>query len=88
MKEAKRSSLERIKIIEGQIRKIREMIETQKYCVDIMVQSLAVQKSLASLNRLILADHLKSCLIEQIKSGQEEKSIQELLQLYYLESKS
>lgn len=63
------------------------MIEQDSYCVDIMTQSLAAQKGLASLNKHLLDNHLKHCVVDQIKSGQEEKSIAELIHLYHLDNK-
>lgn len=77
----------RIKIIQGQLKKIDQMISDNAYCVDVMIQSLAVQKSLESLNRLLLEGHLKSCVINQIREGKNHKVVKELLQLYHLEHK-
>jgi len=83
----KQRASHRIKIIQGQMKKIEQMITDNRYCVDVMVQSLAAQKSLESLNRLLLAGHLKTCVISQIKEGENDKVVKELLQLYHLEHK-
>ena len=74
----------RIKIIKGHLKKIEEMIEEDRYCMDIIIQSLAAQKSLASLNKLLLENHLKCCVTSQFKNGEEEKAIKELIELYDL----
>lgn len=87
MKTTKKRAQHRIKIIQGQLKKIEEMIEKDRYCVDIMIQSLAVQKSLSSLNKLILENHLRTCVVDQIKSGKEKKALNELANLYHLENK-
>lgn len=88
MRTDKQTATHRLKIIQGQINKILEMVESNRYCIDIMTQSLAVQKSLASLNRQLLANHLKTCVVDHIKSGQEEKAVSELMHLYHLEDKN
>lgn len=74
----------RIKIIEGHVKAISKMIENDAYCVDIVLQSLAVQKALKKLDMTIIEDHMKSCLIDQIKNGETEKATKELLDIYKL----
>ncbi|MDO8581612.1 MAG: metal-sensitive transcriptional regulator [bacterium] len=74
--------LHRIKIIEGQLRGIRRMLEEDKYCVDILTQSLAVQKSLRSLDTLLLKNHLETCVLSSMKNKTGKKYIDELARLY------
>jgi DNA-binding FrmR family transcriptional regulator len=83
----KRRALHRSKIIEGQFKALLKNIEADNYCVDIMTQSLAIQKSLASLNKLVLENHLQTCAKDQLTStnpADNDKAIAELLQLYEL----
>jgi len=63
---------------------LEKMIENEEYCIDILTQSLAIQKSLRSLGKLILENHLKTHVPEQMKNGEEEKAVNELLDLYKL----
>ena len=70
--------IHRLNRIEGQIRGIRGMIERGAYCPDILVQSAAAGAALNSFNRVLLANHIKSCVIQDIKDGKEE-TIEELL---------
>ena len=84
MKASKDRASHRIKIIKGHLEKIEEMIEEDRYCMDIIIQSLAAQKSLASLNKLLLENHLKCCIKTQFLSGKEDKAIKELVKLYDL----
>lgn len=75
------------KIIEGQIKGLQKMIDNEQYCMDILTQSLAIQKSLASLNKLIVENHLTTHITEMLSSGEEKeqtKAIEELLNLYEL----
>jgi len=85
--EIKKRAVHRTKIIEGQIKGLEKMIDKEAYCMDILTQSLAVQKSLASLNKLILENHLRTHITEMMGSGdesQQEKALHELLKLYEL----
>jgi DNA-binding FrmR family transcriptional regulator len=84
--EIKKRAAHRLKIIEGQIKGLEKMIDNEAYCMDILTQSLAMQKSLASLNKLILENHLRTHIIEMMGSGEEqqEKALDELLKLYEL----
>ena len=84
MKAPKNRADHRIKIIHGHCKKIEQMIKEDRYCMDIIVQSLAAQKSLASLNKLLLENHLKCCIKTQFQNGEEEKAIKELVELYDL----
>ena len=85
--EIKKRASHRSKIIEGQFKGLQKMIDNEEYCMDILTQSLAIQKSLASLNNLILENHLRTHIAEMRASGKEggaEKATEELLKLYEL----
>lgn len=66
-----RSLTVRLNRIEGQISGIRKMIEENRYCPDILVQVSAVQSALNSFNKELLASHIKSCVVDDIKAGNE-----------------
>ncbi|MBI4032809.1 metal-sensing transcriptional repressor [Candidatus Berkelbacteria bacterium] len=85
---AKQRALHRIKIIQGHLKKVEEMIAADAYCVDTITQSLAVQSSLKSLNKLLLAHHLGHCAVDQVRTGQAETMVKELTKLYELEARS
>ena len=73
--------MRRLKIAEGHVRKVREMVEDDQYCVDIIYQSLAVQNALKQIDTLLLEDHLHTCIPKAIQ-GIDQKKQEELLQLY------
>lgn len=75
-------ALHRIKILEGQLRGIRRMLEEGAYCIDILTQSLAVQHSLRSLDVTLLKQHLETCVLSNMKNKKGEKYVDELLTLY------
>ncbi len=74
----KKAMLTRLNRIEGQIRGIRKMVENDIYCPDILIQVSAVTSALNSFNKVLLAEHVRSCVAEDIRSGKDE-SIDELV---------
>lgn len=83
----KKRAAHRTKILEGQIKGLQKLIDNETYCMDILTQSLAIQKSLASLDKLILENHMRTHIVEMMSSGdekQQEKALAELLELYKL----
>ena len=70
--EEQKDLLKRLKLAEGQIRGIRNMVENDAYCPDILVQVSAVTAALNSFNKKLLACHIRSCVSEDIRSGNEE----------------
>lgn len=76
--EEKRALLNRLSRIEGQVRGIKAMVEDDKYCVDILTQTAAVASAVNSFSREILEAHIRSCVINGVKSGDDEK-IEELI---------
>ena len=87
IEDIKQRALHRAKILEGQMRGVQKMIENEDYCVDILTQSLAIQKSIGSLNKLILENHVRTHVKEKFSSSSEEskeQAIEELLSLYEL----
>jgi len=86
----KRRALHRSKILQGQLKGLEKMIEKEEYCLDILTQSLAIQKSLSSLNKLVLENHLKTHIPEKLASKSEKvqkEAIDELLGLYELNNR-
>ena len=66
---------------------LEKMINQEEYCMDVIIQSLAIQKSLSSLNKLVLENHLKTHITEKLSSNDEKskaEAVQELLDLYEL----
>lgn len=70
--------IHRLSRIEGQIRGIRGMVERDAYCTDILVQVAAVSAALNSFNKVLLANHIRTCVAQDIRDGKEE-TIDELV---------
>lgn len=84
----RKSISHKLKIIAGQIEGLSKMIDKNKYCVDVLTQSLSIQKSLQKIDKQILEEHIHGCVVDQIKNGEEEKSTDELVKIYALYRKS
>ena len=78
--EEKKQLIRRLKLAEGQIRGIQKMVEEDAYCPDILIQVSAVTSALNSFNRELVSCHLKSCVSEDIREGNEE-AIDEFLKV-------
>ena len=64
--------IHRLNRIEGQIRGIRGMVEKDAYCTDILAQVAAANAALNSFNKVLLANHIKTCVTQDIRDGKEE----------------
>jgi CsoR family transcriptional regulator, copper-sensing transcriptional repressor len=84
----KKRALHRSRIIQGQLRGVEKMIENEDYCVDIITQTLAIQKSLRSLNKLLVENHLRTHVGEMFDQGGERRdaAVAELLNVYELQN--
>lgn len=81
------SLVRRLKIIEGQVRGLREMIEKGSYCIDVITQSSAIKQGLSNVEDLLLEGHLSHCVVNQIKSGNSTKAVGEMIKVYKLKRK-
>ncbi|MGN0334779.1 MAG: metal-sensing transcriptional repressor [Lachnospiraceae bacterium] len=73
-----KSLMNRLSRIEGQIRGIRGMLEKDAYCTDILMQVSAANAALNAFNKELLANHIKTCVAEDMREGKEE-TIDELV---------
>ena len=64
--------IHRLNRIEGQIRGIRNMLENDAYCPDILIQSAAVNAAVNAFNKELLASHIRSCVVHDIRDGHDE----------------
>jgi DNA-binding FrmR family transcriptional regulator len=63
------------------------MIEEEKYCIDVITQTSAVKSALSGVEDELMSSHLSTCVIDQIKDGQERKAIGEIIKVYSLKRK-
>jgi DNA-binding FrmR family transcriptional regulator len=80
-----KSLINRLNRIEGQVRGVRKMVETDVYCVDILTQVSAIQSALNAFNKELLGNHIKTCVADGIRADNDEvidelvKTIQRLM---------
>ncbi len=70
--------IHRLNRVEGQIRGIKRMVEDNAYCTDILIQVSAANAALNSFNKVLLANHIRTCVAEDIREGKED-TIDELV---------
>lgn len=82
----KKRAHHRTKIMQGQLKGVEKMIAEEEYCMDIIAQTLAIQKSLSSLNKLLIENHIRTHVTENLAQHDKNQAetINELLALYEL----
>jgi DNA-binding FrmR family transcriptional regulator len=83
--QTKAKALGRLRRIEGQVQGIQRMVEEDKECVDILLQLTAVQGAVEQVQKLLLGQHLESCLAEAVRSGNardRQRKMDELLEVF------
>lgn len=87
MKYDKQKLIRRLKIVEGQVRGLQEMIEKETYCVDVITQTSAVKQALSNIEDVLMENHLNTCALDQMKKDQSQKATDEILKVYRLKRK-
>ena len=70
--EERKKLINRLKRVEGQIRGIIGMLENDAYCIDILTQVSAINAALNSFNKVLIANHIRTCVKENIQAGNDE----------------
>lgn len=83
----KEKLIRRLKIIEGQVRGLQEMIAADTYCIDVITQTSAVKQGLSNIEDALLSTHLSTCVVRQMKGGEEKQAVEEILKVYQLKRK-
>ena len=81
-KDLKERILHRLKIAQGHLKKVSEMVEEDEYCIDILHQSQAVQSAIKETDNLILENHLKTCASDAIARGKKDEAIEEVMNVF------
>ena len=83
----KQRLLRRLKIVEGQVRGLQEMIDKDAYCIDVITQTSAVKQALSGIEDSLMENHLGTCVVDQMQKGRQSASIAEILKVYRLKRK-
>lgn len=79
--------IRRLKLLEGQVRGLQKMVDSDTYCIDVITQTSAVKQGLSNVEDMLLENHLGGCILNQVKSGQTSKAKEEILKVYKLKRK-
>jgi DNA-binding FrmR family transcriptional regulator len=88
--ETRKQAIDRLRSIEGHARGVARMVEEDAYCIDVLKQTLAIQRAIDKLNALILEGHLETCVTTAIRSSspkERERVIHELLDVFETSAK-
>lgn len=78
----RKSVSHRLAIVDGHLRKVRRMVDEGAYCIDIIHQSRAIQQALKKFDEQVLAEHLRTCVARDMRSGQSDKATKELMTIF------
>lgn len=87
MSKTKQKLIRRLKIIEGQVRGLQDMLAKDTYCIDIITQTSAVKNALSGVEDTLMENHLSTCAINQIQKGKQNDTIKEILKVYKIKRK-
>lgn len=78
----KQNASRRLRIVDGHIKKIIEMIDNDTYCIDILQQTSAVKNAIKKTEEILLMNHMNSCVAKAVNSSGKEKAIEELAKVF------
>jgi len=81
-KDTKERIQHRLKIVQGHLKKVQVMVETDVYCIDIIHQSQAIQNALKEVDNVILETHLKACVSDAIIEGRKDEAVTEVMNVF------
>jgi len=87
-REIKESTLRRLRRIEGQVRGLSRMVETDRYCIDIVTQIAAVRAALRRVEEEVLSDHVAHCVNDAVASGNKADQRRKIAELMAVVSRS
>jgi len=87
MSPTKQKLVRRLKIVEGQVRGLQEMLRKDTYCIDVITQTSAVKQALSGIEDVLMENHLSTCVVHQMKKGKEGTAVKEILKVYGLKRK-
>lgn len=81
-KDTQERIVHRLKIARGHLDKVISMVENNAYCIDTLHQSQAIQSALKEADGVLLENHLRTCVSDSIKSGNQEEAIKEVMEVF------
>lgn len=81
-KDTQERIIHRLKIAQGHLKKVIQMVESDTYCINVLHQSQAIQKALKEIDNLMLENHLTSCIADAIHQGKQKQAMAEVLEVF------
>lgn len=72
----------RLRSIAGHVRAVERMVEEDRYCVDVLRQTMAIEKALERVDSLVLQGHLETCVADAFRQGRSDKTVKELTEIF------
>jgi DNA-binding FrmR family transcriptional regulator len=80
--ETRKDITTRLRSVAGHLKAVERMVEEDKYCVDVLKQTMAIEKALERIDALVLEQHLETCVADAFRQGRAEKTIKELAEIF------
>ncbi len=80
--ESRKDVIARLRSIAGHLKAVERMVEEDKYCVDVLKQTMAIEKALERVDALVLEQHLETCVADAFRQGRSEKTVKELAEIF------
>lgn len=81
-KDTQERILHRLKIAQGHLKKVIQMVEEDTYCIDVIHQMQAVENAIEQTQGVVLENHLKTCATNAIRKGKQEEAIKEIMTIF------
>lgn len=81
-KDTQERILHRLKIAQGHLKKVIQMVEEDVYCIDVLHQMRSVGSAISETEGVVLENHLKTCAIDAIRKGRQEEAIREIMTVF------
>ena len=80
--ETKKDVAARLRSIAGHLKAVERMVDEDTYCVDVLKQTMAIEKALERVDGLVLGSHLETCVADAFREGRSEKTVKELAEIF------
>jgi DNA-binding FrmR family transcriptional regulator len=80
--DTKKDVAARLRSIAGHLKAVERMVDEDKYCVDVLKQTMAIEKALERVDAMILGAHLETCVADAFREGRAEKTVAELTEIF------
>ncbi len=80
--DTRRDVQSRLRSISGHLRAVERMVEEDRYCVDVLKQTMAIEKALERVDALVLEGHLETCVADAFREGRSAKTVRELAEIF------